>query len=164
MFQILKRRFTILNMHLAKWLFDCGAGAWHQKIHEFAMRRIQLAADMDYMPAQLLFGQLLKYRGLTAYNKIAGVGYLRKAAQQDCVDAMFMLAEALQDENLVAIASEPDEALNLYQHAAEQGHIMAALRLSQIYKNGLLGVARDLNVAGYWSEQFMQHANESKKG
>lgn len=162
MYQTIRRKLTIVNMLLAKWIFDCGIGAWHQKIHEFAMRRIQLAADMDYLPAQLLFGQLLKYRGLTPYNKIAGLGYLRKAAQQGSVDGMFMLAEALQDVNLIASQSEPGEVLNLYQSAAKQGHIMAALRLSQIYKSGLLGVESDLNVSNYWSEQFMQNAKASK--
>ena len=163
MFLELKRGWTLANMHLAKWLFDCGVAGWHQQIHEFAMRRIQMAADLDYLPAQLLFGQLLKYRGLTVYNKIAGVGYLRKAAQQGSTDAMFVLAEALQDDNLVMSQAEPNEVLDLYTLAAQAGHVMAALRLSKIYKKGLLGNEHNSELAEYWSARFLQNAHASEK-
>lgn len=145
---------------LGRCLYVTGVAAWHRRIHEFAMRRLQTAADKNYAPAQLFFGQLLKYRGASVLNRIAGIRYLHESAEKGSADAQFMLAEALLDPELVY---PPDlihqTPLYLYEQAAQSGHKMAALRLSKAYEQGTLGVAQNADLAAKYFEQFSRDGN-----
>ena len=136
-------------------LFKSGLAGLHPLIHEKTMRQLQRAAEHQHPQALLLFGQLLRYKGATQFNKIAGAGYLRQAAMQGNRDAQFLLAEVLADSDLV-MAKELDESpVDWYLKAAQKGHIMSALRLSKIYHNGLYGESIDENQAQYWRDKFM---------
>jgi len=149
-----------LSYRLGYSLFKSGVAGWHKRLHEFAMRRLQLAADDGYEPAQLFFGQLLKYRGASVLNRVAGIRYLQQSAEQGSSQAQFMLAEALLDPNLVY---PPDlvklSPLALYEQAAAAGHKMAALRLSKAYEQGLLGLAVNQHKAVQYFEQFSREGN-----
>lgn len=143
---------------LGKFMFASGIAGRNSKLHQFCMRQLQRSADFGYLPALILFGQLLSYRGATALNKQAGVNYLAKASKQLDATAMFTLAEQLDKNPDVLLPSH--EIADLYQKSAKAGHIMAALRLSQGYKVGKWGLSVDLKQAEYWSQQFHQHANQ----
>ncbi len=149
-----------LSYRLGYSLYVSGIAGWHKRIHEFAMRRLQQAADAEYEPAQLFFGQLLKYRGASVLNRVAGIRYLQRSADKGSSQAQFMLAEALLDPNLVY---PPDlvkqSPLDLYEAAAAAGHKMAALRLSKAYEQGLLGVAINQDKAVQYFEQFSRDGN-----
>ncbi len=144
---------------LGAFIFNAGLGRWHYKLHEFSMAKLQRSADAGHTKALLLIGVLLKYRGVSLKNKLAGVEYLRSAASQGVMDAQFMLAEALVDDSLLLKAADEIQILSLYEQAAKQGHIMAALRLKKAYINGLWGAKPDQQQAGYWSEQFLKSSN-----
>lgn len=149
-----------ISYTLGRCLFTWGIAHWHRRIHEFAMRRLQTAADKNYGPAQLFFGQLLKYRGASVLNRVAGIRYLHDSAEKGNSDAQFMLAEALLDPNLVypteLVKHDP---VTLYQQAADAGHKMAALRLSKAYENGLMGLSKNTKLAAQYFEQFSRDGN-----
>jgi len=169
-----------LQYQLGAFLFFSGVARVHYRVHEFAMRTLQRAADSDHTAAQLLIGKLLKYRGATVYNKISGVNYLRQSANKGSPEAQFMLAEALVDQTLVkngsqykgidvgistSIENQKDSTIqenpaDLYLLAAGAGHAIAALRLSKIYKEGTLGLERDLTQSEYWFAEFMKHGKQ----
>jgi TPR repeat protein len=157
---LIKACWAYLMYRIGALLFLSGIGRLHQSIHGFAMRCLQRAANADNVKALLLFGQLLKYRGVSIPNRLAGVQYLRKAADKGLIDAQFMLAEALCDDTLLIKASDEKEILALYTQAAEQGHVVAALRLKKAYGLGLWGVPVDKVLANYWSEQFMKSSKQ----
>ncbi|EAT11974.1 hypothetical protein RED65_11555 [Oceanobacter sp. RED65] len=140
---------------IGRLLFKTGLAGWSEKIHHFSMRQLQRSADLGFQPALLLFGQILSYRGVTPMNKRRGIEYLATLAEQS-VQAQFMLAEQLVHNKEVIIPNH--NPLSLYQAAAEQGHAMAALRLSQAYKDGKWGAQQDLQLAQTWSERFHQHS------
>lgn len=147
----------ISNFHycLGAILYKTGLAGLHPWLHEKTMRQLQRAAEKQHGKALLLFGQLLRYKGLTDYNKIAGVTYLRQAAQLGQVDALFLLAEALSDTNFIVAKQPEDNIVDYYFKSAQQGHLMSALRLSKIYHNGLYGESKDESKAQYWRDQFM---------
>lgn len=140
---------------LGRFLFLSGLAQWHRRLHEFAMKRLQVAADQDFAPAQLFFGQLLKYRGASVLNRVAGIRYLHQSADKGSAEAQFMLAEALLDPELVypsdLIKHDP---VKLYENAAASGHNMAALRLSKAYEQGSLGLPQNAELAARYFEQF----------
>lgn len=136
-----------------------GANAW---LHEKTMRQIQRAADLHHPDALVLFGQLLQYRGVTPYNRIAGVGYLRRAAQNGNASAQFLLAEALVRKAFIVAREPGEDPVNWYLQAGKQGYIMAALRLSKIYHNGLYGQKVDEAKAQHWRDQFMSNSGIDK--
>ncbi len=144
---------------LGAFIFNSGVGRWHHSLHEFSMTRLQRSADAGHIKALLLIGQLLKYRGVSLKNKQAGVKYLHSAASKGLMDAQFMLAEALTDDALQLKTDNETQILALYEQAAQQGHIMAALRLKKAYINGLWGAQPDQQQADYWSEQFLKSSN-----
>lgn len=140
---------------IGRVLFKTGLAGQSEKIHHFCMRQLQRSADLGYQPALLLFGQILSYRGVTAMNKRRGVEYLAQLAERS-VQARFMLAEQLaHNDDVVLIHHDP---LSLYESAANEGHIMAALRLSQAYKYGKWGAQQDADQAQMWSDRFHQHS------
>ena len=154
-----------LLYQIARFLFKTGIAGWHPNIHRYVMGLFQRSADQEFEPAQLFFGQLLKYKGVSSLNRVAGITYLRRSALHGSMQAQFMLAEALRDQSLVSsividatngAQSEPvsESPLSLYTAAAEAGHKMAALRLCQIYREGLLGVEPDAGLAKQYFDQF----------
>lgn len=158
----------ISNLHywLGAVLFKTGLAGLHPWLHEKIMRQLQRAAEKQHSDALLLFGQLLRYKGMTPYNKIAGVGYLRQAVISDYflgqADALFLLAEALCDPDLLVAKQPQDNVVDYYEKAANQGHLMSALRLSKIYHNGLYDQAKDELKAQYWREKFMSASGLDK--
>lgn len=172
----MKKHLSQLKASLHYWLgvvlFKSGMAGKHVLIHDFCMAQLQRAADDGMTKAQLLFGQLLAYRGLTDLNKVAGMKYLRSSAQQGSADAQFMLAEALLDESKIETTSltkscngafEPlniAEPIALYIKAAKAGHTMAALRLSQFYRQGKYGLECDEQQADYWQSEFYKKGNQ----
>mgnify|MGYP002700105794 FL=1 len=165
------------HYYLGAFLFHSGCARIHQRVHEFSMRELQRSADLGMGKAQLLFGQLLKYRGATDFNKIAGIRYLRESAEKGSIDALFMLAEALQDKSLIEFTApeamgvtdaahkqnsrlDISDPVMLYLAAAKAGHVMAALRLSKIYQQGSLGQVIDSEQAEYWRSEFMEQGKK----
>ena len=146
-----------MNLHfiLGKFLFNTGIAGLTPWVHEKAMRQLQRAADRGQEEALLLFGVLLRYKGATPYNKIAGVEYLRGLAQSGRADAQFLFADALLDPKLITSDYKSENPLDWYKQAAEQQHPMAMLRLSKIYHNGLYGESIDDKKAEYWRARFM---------
>ncbi len=157
---LIKPCWAYVMYRLGALLFLSGIGRFHSSIHDFAMRCLQRAANAGNVNGLLLIGQLLKYRGVTAPNRLAGVEYLRKASGRGLVDAKFMLAEALCDKSLLLQVTNDKEVLTLYTQAAEQGHVVAALRLKKAYDQGLWGAPIDKVLARYWSEQFMKSSKQ----
>lgn len=149
-----------ISYTVGRCLFLSGIAQWHRRIHEFAMRRLQIAADQNHGPSQLFFGQLLKYRGASVLNRVAGIRYLHDSAEKGSADAQFMLAEALLDPELMypsdLIKHEP---VSLYERAAEAGHKMAALRLSKAYGQGALGLQQNTELAARYFDQFSRDGN-----
>jgi len=142
------------HFYLGLFLFKTGVAGWHPWMHEKTMRQLQRASDAGIEDALLMFGQLLRYKGATVYNKTAGIRYLESVANTGRAEGQFMLAEAIVDPNLISQKS-PENAVTLYHRAAEQGHLMAALRLSKIYHNGLYGQPVDESKAEHWRNQFL---------
>lgn len=150
---------ALCHYYLGAWLFFSGIAAWHVKLHELSMTQLQRAAQGGVDKALLLIGQLLKYKGLTPYNKAIGVGYLKTLADKGHAQGCFMLAEASQDPKLMLEKIEVVHVAQLYETAAQQGHIMAALRLSRAYKQGLYGLEVDIEKAEYWHHAFFKASN-----
>jgi len=150
---------ALFHYYLGASLFFSGVASWHAKLHELSMRQLQRAAQADIEKALLLIGQLLKYKGLTPYNKIVGVGYLKTLADKDHAQGCFMLAEAYQDPELIIEKIDASQLVALYEKAAQQGHIMAALRLSRAYEQGLYELTVDSEKAEYWHEKFFEASN-----
>ena len=162
---------AITHYCIGALLFFSGIAKLHVRIHEFAMRELQRSADAGLNKAQLLFGQLLKYRGATAYNKIASIGYLRASASNGNAEAQFMLAEAITDKSLMdvmpleaGIKTENHDQLKdpvaLYLLAAKAGHVMSALRLNKIYEQGLYGTKPNKEQAEHWYSEFIKHGKK----
>lgn len=139
-------------------LFFSGVAGWHKHLHTFAMKQLQRASHKEHKRAQQLMASLLTYRGENALDKRAGVALLQTAAQQGDAQSQFLLAEAQLKADVITAGANEQTALSWYQAAAEQGHAMAALRLSKAYRDGLLGLEKDEQKAEYWSEKFMQHS------
>ncbi|WOX54748.1 tetratricopeptide repeat protein [Aeromonas sp. CD] len=132
------------------------------------------AAKRDHASAQLILGQW--YAGQAGSDEEA-VKWLEKAAEQGNRDAQFQLgaryeqgkgvskrpdlalrwyekaAAQQQPEALLVLARKapPEEALSLYQRAANAGAAPAQLWLGQAYLVGDL-VAQDLALGRYWLE------------
>lgn len=150
---------ALCHYYLGAWLFFSGIAGWHVKLHELSMRQLQRAAKGGIEKALLLIGQLLKYKGLTPYNKVVGVEYLKTLADKGHAQGSFMLAEAYQDPQLILEKIEDTQVVQLYETAAQQGHIMAALRLSRAYSKGLYGLDIDTDKAEYWQAIFFKASN-----
>jgi len=146
-----------LRFGIGKVLYIGGFAQYHHGIHNWAMTQLQKAAVGHHQGAQLLLGQLLKYRGTSIQAKAAGIEYLRQAASSGSCEACFMLAEATADKNLIMGSAHQRDRLGLYLQAAEAGHIMAALRLSQFYREGSADGDINIKQADYWLEQFMKN-------
>jgi len=140
---------------LGAFIFNSGMGRWQKKLHDFSMNCLQRAANAGHGQALLMAGQILTHRGEGISSRQAGIKYLRTAAGMGNPDAQFMLAQAMCDEAL-GLNHDDEDILTLYKKAANQGHIMAALRLKKAYTDGLWGVSVDEAQASYWSEQFMK--------
>lgn len=132
------------------------------------------AAKRDHASAQLILGQW--YAGQAGSDEEA-VKWLEKAAEQGNRDAQFQLgaryeqgkgvskrpdlalrwyersAAQLQPEALLVLARKapPEEALSLYQRAANAGAAPAQLWLGQAYLAGKQ-VNQDLALGRYWLE------------
>jgi TPR repeat protein len=155
-----------IHYYIGSTLFFSGLARLNVRVHECSMKQLQRAADGGLTKAQLLFGQLLTYRGATAYNKIAGLEYLQASALEGSKEAQFMLAEAIinkdiidtqiTDKQLPHLPRKPLIPLDLYRLAAESGHAMAALRLSKIYRQGGHGITKNAEQADHWLAEFMK--------
>jgi TPR repeat protein len=166
----LSNLIAAVHYSLGAFLFYSGFARIHRRLHEFSMRELQRSADLGWTKAQVLFGQLLKYRGATDFNKIAGIRYLRESAAKGSADAQFMLAEAIQDKSLIELTSSAeqgsnqlldlDDPLMLYLSAAKSGHAMAALRLSKIYQQGSCQQKIDTEQAEYWRSEFLKQGSQ----
>jgi len=143
---------------LGSGLFFSGIAGWHRKLHAFAMKQLQRASHKEHHKAQALIATLLTYRGEGPLDKRAGVALLQQTAEKGDAQSQFLLAEALQKPDMIMSDHSESKALSWYERAAEQGHAMAALRLSKAYEQGLLGLKQNSEKAEYWSEQFMQHS------
>lgn len=179
---MIKTLLAILNYAVASGLFYSGIAGKKRSFHEFTMKRLQTAADQGSQQALLLMAKLLRYRGVSPLNKIAGVSYLEslraklealalsqnsktsRQAQGDVYgEVCFLLAEAYTDHNVVLASPADDSHSNkpatspseLYRLAAELGHKMAALRLSKAYENGSYGLEKDSLKADHWKERFL---------
>lgn len=139
-------------------LFYSGVAGWSKHLHGFAMKQLQRASHKHHEGAQKLMASLLTYRGETAIDKRAGVALLHTAAQQGDAQSQFLYAEALLKSDVILPTTHQSSALSWYEAAAEQGHAMAALRLSKAYAAGSLGLEKNEKKAQYWSEKFMQHS------
>jgi hypothetical protein len=102
-----------------------------------AMRRLGVAADAGYAPAQALLGYIMD---LAEDNEEAAALYQKAAAQGD-KDGEFGLA------NLYGVGEgvKKDEAkaVEYYTRAVDHGHLDAMLVLGQAYINGSLGLTAD---------------------
>ena len=146
-----------LQYSLGASLFFSGVAGWHKSLHTFAMTQLQRASHKQDSKAQALIGTLLTYRGEHVLDKQAGVGLLRTQAIQGNAQSQFLLAESLLKPDMIASDAQKS-ALTWYEAAAQQGHAMAALRLSKAYEQGLLGLEKNEQQAQYWSQQFMLHS------
>jgi len=144
---------------LGAFIFSRGMGRWQKRLHDFSMNCLQRAANAGHGQALLMAGQILTHRGEGISSRLAGMKYLRSAADLGKPEAQFMLAQAMRDETLGLIHNDED-ILALYKKAANQGHIMAALKLKEAYTDGLWGVSVDEAQASYWSEQFMKSSKK----
>jgi TPR repeat protein len=166
---------SIIHYWIGSLLFFSGVARMHVVLHEFSMKQLQRAADSGLAKAQLLFGQLLTYRGAAADNKMAGIQYLQKAALEGSNEARFMLAESMASSDLIEHVAFIDDAasdlntagtiniqspVELYRLAAESGHTMAALRLSKIYRQGDFGINKSIEQADYWLQEFMKQGKQ----
>jgi TPR repeat protein len=161
---------SLIHYGIGSMLFFSGLARLHVRLHEFSMRQIQRAADDGLGKAQLLFGQLLTYRGATAFNKIAGLKYLHTSVLEGSKEAQFMLAEAIINKDIIdnhiidgqnpKSEIKPLDPVDLYRLAAQSGHVMAALRLSKIYREGRLGIIKNTEQADYWLEEFIKQGKQ----
>ena len=76
---------------------------------------------------------------------------LRRAAEADDPNAQWELGERLLNGKN-GFKKNAKEAVKWLEKSAKQGHCMAALRLSECYRNGT-GVAKDAKKADYWLEE-----------
>jgi len=150
------RLLAIWQFQLGRLLYQSGIAGWHVKLHEFTMRQLQKASHKGHSQAQQLISKLLAYKGVSVLDKRAGVALLASQAEKGDAESQFLYAEMLLKSDTVL--AEQTSAGNWYLAAAKQGHIMAALRLSKAYEQGLYGLEQDSAQAEYWSKQFMQHS------
>jgi TPR repeat protein len=159
LFNTLKSKsLAVLQYSIGYGLFASGIAGWHKRLHLFAMKQLQRASHKQHPKAQVLMAKLLTYRGETILDKRAGLALLQNQAEQGDPQSQFLLAEALLNAELLASDNSQQTAFTWYVKAAEQGHAMAALRLSKAYAGGGLGLERDEQKAQYWSNKFMQHS------
>ena len=147
------------HYYIGAGLFFSGIAAWHPRLHELSMRQLQRAADANIEKALLLIGQLLMFKGLTPYNKVVGIEYLKTLADKGDAQGCFMLAEAYTNPELILEKVEDSHVARLYETAAQQGHLMAALRLSRAFKQGLYGLDVNVEQSEYWHQIFIKASN-----
>lgn len=142
-----------LHYCLGTFIFYSSLGRLNEKLHNYGVLCLRRAADNGHNKAAFLLGLRLKYRGKNNDYQALGIEYLRKAATCGDCQSQFMLAEALNESVLDHKADS--EILFLYKKSANEGHKMAALRLSKAYEQGMFGLTINQNKADDWSQKFL---------
>ena len=121
----------------------------------WVMSAFRLAADIGHRDALSVYGHLLLLRGDSLQSKIQGGIYLERAAKMGEMKAQYQMARIYEEGFKPHFSIDQAKALNTYQQAAEQHHILAATRLAEAYKNGELGLQPDSQQAQHWQQMIV---------
>lgn len=138
---------------------DVRAFEWYRK-----------AAEQDFALAQNALGAMYAKGWGVKEDLTTGLEWIMKAARQGLPDAKknaftIFLSEAKQGnaEAMHNVASaclegwagqqNPNECIQWFQKAAQNGVAASALALSKIYTEGLFGMDADAEKANYWKQQ-----------
>lgn len=109
-----------------------------------ALKKLRLAAALDYAPAQFKLAQLHEVGRLIEQNSDEALRLYQRASEGGSDEADFTLGNLYERGQLVAV--DRSRALEHYQRAAKAGNIGATLRLATIYEQGEW-VAQDVSKA-----------------
>lgn len=103
----------------------------HRHPWMWSLRLMKYVADRGVVCAMAEFGTLLFCQGACRTEKAAGLEYLRLAAKQGCRDAQYQLGLGYSVGNYW-LPADPRQAAHWLHLAAEQGHPLAAGRLTEL--------------------------------
>ena len=113
-----------------------------------ALFLLRAAAFENYTPAQVRLGEYFDY---AEFDEDA-VGWFLMSAFQGNVSGAFGLAKMYATGE--GIGKREDKALFWYRFAAERNHLSSVRVLVSAYKDGLLGVKKDINKSQMWEDKI----------
>ncbi len=122
--------------------------------HLLAMKLFRLAADNGHRRALSVYGHLLHFRGDGIANRVQGAIYLQLAADKGDSKACYQMGRIFEQGFEHRFVADTAKALHYYRRAAEQQHPLALRRLADVYRDGELGQAVDLETAQRWEAQI----------
>jgi TPR repeat protein len=113
-----------------------------------AAKHYRKAAEQNYLPAQTALGDLM--RASQDFDEAFG-WYLTSAYQGDAAGA-YGLGEAYA--NGEGVEKNFEKAVYWIKHAAEKNYLPAAEAMAVSYRQGGLGLAKDLDQAKIWESRL----------
>ncbi|MFC3389762.1 tetratricopeptide repeat protein [Aidingimonas halophila] len=149
--------FTHLEFRLAKQLCHARWLPRSPRTQRFAMHLFQRCAEAGHTSALSRYGHMLFQRAVNPQDKARGAQYVLQAAHSGERCAQYQ-AGRIYEHGCTQYPSRNDHAVTWYARAGEAGHPLAARRLAQAYREGVLGLPVDLNKAAYWQHLADQNA------
>lgn len=144
--------------YVARMLRD-GDGA-NKEVNK-SVRAFKRLADNGHAKAQLILGIMHLEGSEVDQNSVAAVMWLRKAAKQGNIDAIYRLAQ-IYIKGSEPIEADIAEAISLHTQATERGHTDAPYRLGQIFQKGH-GVPTDIAAAKHWFSIAAERGHKKAK-
>lgn len=134
-------------------LFNASLGRIHliNKNYELAFKFIKKAVELGDLKSEFIYGECLFDGKYCHMNKKAGVKHIRNAAKNGVGSANLAMARLYElgaDE--AGIKQSDAQALKNYKIAARKGNKNAQFKLAKIYKDGLLGVNKNVKESFKW--------------
>lgn len=132
-----------------------------------ALTQITALANNGDVTMQVLLGLMLhssaEKRHADAQDKevVAGVNWLRKAADQGSTEAQFLLGGSYAEG--IGVPKDSAAAVSWYRKAAEQGSAEAGYVLGDMYYNGTKGATKDFAAALSWFRKAAEQGNAQAK-
>lgn len=141
-----------LSYWLARRLFHWSWLLRQPRAWQWMQGQYARMANLGDAAAQSFYGHILLFRGQGLGAREEGLRLLRLAAGSGDGKAAYQLGvQSLKGDTRQA--PDASAALRWWMLAAEVGHPLAALRLSQLYRDGAAGVPADLQQAERYAAQ-----------
>ncbi len=132
------------------WMYDKGEKLSQNT--EFALNWYRKGANGNNAYAQYRLGAMMLDKSGSCYAPEEAVTWLTKAADQDQLTAIHLLADRYLYGDHEGISQNVDNALTLYKKGVELGSADLAKWLSRLYTEGTW-VEKNEKEAAYWAER-----------
>ncbi|MDI4637366.1 MULTISPECIES: tetratricopeptide repeat protein [Halomonadaceae] len=140
---------TRLEYRLAEQLFHNRWLPRSRRTQRLTMHLYQRCAEAGHISALSVYGHMLFHRAIRPQDKAKGARYVMEAARQGDVSAQYQ-AGRIFEHGCAQYPRRDDKAVTWYARAGEAGHPLAAERLADAYRSGMLGLAVDPLRASHW--------------